>query len=780
MTERTERPSGHDAHGGHDAHRGTPPAVPPDGSPPPAARGHPPGHVGAPRAVAEAREAHEQLGAAATHGHQEMAHDEHAAHGAHGRHGQARPGGADHAVHAGHSAAMFARRFWVCLVLTLPVVFYAGHIQMLLGYTAPAFPGAAWLEPVLGSVIYWYGGWVYLTGAGAELRARRPGMMALVALAISTAYVYSLAVTFGLVAGTPFYWELATLVTIMLLGHWLELRAVGGAQSALNELAKLLPDTAERVVDAAAGRTETVPGADVRPGDLLLVRPGARIPADGAVEDGRSQIDEGLLTGESRPVDKGSGDGVIAGAVNGAGSLRVRVTRIGDDTALAGIMRLVAEAQTSRTRAQALADRAAYWLTLVAVGMALLALVGWTLVRGFDAFTLERVVTTLVVACPHALGLAIPLVIAISTTLSARNGILVRDRLALERARALNAVVFDKTGTLTRGALGLVDLATDDGGDEGRALALAAAAEGDSEHPLARALVAAARERGLDVPRAAGFESVPGRGVRARVDDRELQVGGAALLAHHDLTVPPALAAKAEAWGGRGQTVVYMVYLAAAPAGDAAGRVLAAFALADVIRPESRGAVADLQRQGVRVVMLTGDAEAVARWVAAELGIDEVFAQVLPQDKSAKIRELQARGLRVAMVGDGVNDAPALAAADAGIAIGAGTDVARAAAGIVLVRSDPRDVAAVIRLSRATYRKMVQNLAWAVGYNVVALPLAAGVLAWAGLVLPAWAGAALMSASTIVVALNAQTLRWLRLRPGEAGPAAAPRRPVAA
>jgi Cu2+-exporting ATPase len=672
---------------------------------------------------------------------------------------------------------MFAQRFWVCLALTLPVVFYAGHIQMLLGYTAPAFPGAAWLEPVLGSVIYWYGGRVYLTGAGAELRARRPGMMTLVALAISTAYVYSLAVTFGLVAGTPFYWELATLVTIMLLGHWLELRAVGGAQSALNELAKLLPDTAERVVDAAAGRTETVPGAEVRPGDLLLVRPGARIPADGAVEDGRSQIDEGLLTGESRPVDKGPGDEVIAGAVNGAGSLRVRVTRIGDDTALAGIMRLVAEAQTSRTRAQALADRAAYWLTLVAVGMALLALVGWTLVRGFDAFTLERVVTTLVVACPHALGLAIPLVIAISTTLSARNGILVRDRLALERARALQAVVFDKTGTLTRGALGLVDLATDGGADEGRALALAAAAEGDSEHHLARALVATARERGLDVPRAAGFESIPGRGVRARVDDRELQVGGPALLAHHDLTVPPALAVKAQAWGARGQTVVY---LAEAPAGDAAGRVLAAFALADVIRPESRGAVADLQRQGVRVVMLTGDSEAVARWVAAELGIDEVFAQVLPQDKSAKIRELQARGLQVAMVGDGVNDAPALAQADAGIAIGAGTDVARAAAGIVLVRSDPRDVAAVIRLSRATYRKMVQNLAWAVGYNVVALPLAAGVFAWAGLVLPAWAGAALMSASTIVVALNAQTLRGLRLRPGETGPAAAPRRPVAA
>ena len=681
MTERTDHRSAHGAHGTPADHRGAHHGDPPDGDPPPAnARGHPPGHGAAPRAAAEVQDTHEQLGAAATHGHPDPAHDAHAAHGAHGGHGQTADAGHDdhagrgaaggaHSAHAGHSEALFAGRFWVCLVLTLPVVVYAEHLQMLLGYTAPAFPGSQWLEPLLGSVIYWYGGWVFLTGAVAELRARRPGMMTLVSLAITTAYVYSLAVTFGVVAGTPFYWELATLVTIMLLGHWLELRAVGSARSALNELARLLPDTAERVADAAAGRTERVPVAELRPGDLVLVRPGARIPADGAVEEGRSQVDESLLTGESRPVDKGPGDEVIAGAVNAAGSLRVRVTRIGDETALAGIMRLVAEAQTSRTRAQALADRAAYWLTLVAVGMALLALVGWTLVQGFNDFTLERVVTTLVVACPHALGLAIPLVVAIATALSARNGILVRDRLALERARELDAVVFDKTGTLTRGEQGLVDLAADDGLDAGQALALAAAVEGDSEHPLARALVAAARERGLDVPPAEGFEALPGRGVRARVADRSLEVGGPALLAQRDLTVPPGLAAKARAWGERGQTVVY---LAEAPAGGAPGRVLAAFALADVIRPESREAVADLQRQGVRVVMLTGDSEAVARWVAAELGIDEVFAQVLPQDKRAKIRELQARGLRVAMVGDGVNDAPALAQADVGVAIGAG------------------------------------------------------------------------------------------------------------
>ena len=713
------------------------------------------------------------------------------AHGAHGTDGgQSRtaregvhvghaPEGAAHDAHAGHSEAMFSRRFWVCLVLTLPVVLYAEHLQLLLGYAAPAFPGSGWLEPLLGSVIYWYGGWPFLTGAVAELRARRPGMMTLVSLAITTAYLYSLAVTFGLVQGAPFYWELATLVTIMLLGHWLELRAVGSARSALNELARLLPDTAERVADAATGRTDRVPVTALRPGDLVLVRPGARVPADGAVEDGRSQVDESLLTGESRPVDKGPGDAVIAGAVNAAGSLRVRVTRIGDDTALAGIMRLVAEAQTSRTRAQALADRAAYWLTLVAVAVALLALIGWTLAVGFNDFTLERVVTTLVVACPHALGLAIPLVIAISTTLSARNGILVRDRLALERARQLDAVVFDKTGTLTRGEQGLVDLAADDAGPA-PALALAAAVEGDSEHPLARALVAAARERGLDVPQAEAFEALPGRGVRATVAGRRYAVGGPALLTERDLDVPPELEAKARVWGERGQTVVYLVETGEHPSGLAAGRVLAAFALADVIRPESREAVADLQRQEVRVVMLTGDSAAVARWVAAELGIDEVLAQVLPQDKSAKIRELQARGLRVAMVGDGVNDAPALAQADVGIAIGAGTDVARAAAGIVLVRSDPRDVAAVTRLSRATYRKMVQNLGWAVGYNVIALPLAAGAFAWAGLVLPAWAGAALMSASTIIVALNAQTLRGLRLRAGEAPPAVAAHRPATA
>jgi Cu2+-exporting ATPase len=477
-------------------------------------------------------------------------------------------------------------------------------------------------------------------------------------------------------------------------------------------------------------------------------------PSDGLVEEGQSQVNESMMTGESRPVDKRPGDEVIGGTVNGSGSLRARVAHSGDDTVLAGIMRLVQEAQTSKTRAQALADRAAYWLTLIAIGFALAALVGWSLARGFDNFTLERVVTTLVVACPHALGLAIPLVIAISTALSARNGILVRDRMALEQARDLDVVVFDKTGTLTRGEQGLVGIATAEGIEEGEALALAAALEGDSEHMIARAIRDEAATKRVEVPPVERFEALPGRGVQASVAGRVLQVGGPRLLEQEQVELPAGLADQTRAWGERGQTVVYLVEQR---------RALAAFALADVIRPESRAAVEALREQGVRVAMMTGDSEDVARWVASELGIDEYFAQVLPGQKSERVEALQRDGARVAMVGDGVNDAPALAQADVGIAIGAGTDVARASADIVLIKSDPRDVARIITLSRATYRKMVQNLAWAVGYNVIALPLAAGALAGVGIVLPAWIGGVLMSASTIIVAINAQTLRGLRL-----------------
>jgi Cu2+-exporting ATPase len=647
---------------------------------------------------------------------------------------------------------MFKRPFWISLLLTIPVLFYAHLFQDLLGYTAPAFPGSQYLGLVLGSVIYWYGGWPFLSGALAEVGRRRPGMMTLVSLAITTAYLYSLAITLGIVQGMDFYWELATLITIMLLGHWMEMRAIGSAQGALNELAKLLPDTAERITD---GRTETVPVGELQPGDVVLVRPGASIPADGTVADGESQINESMITGESRPVHKRPGDAAVAGTVNGSGSLRVRVTKTGEQTALAGIMKLVAEAQNSRSRAQDLANRAAYWLTWIALGFALVTLIGWGLARGLDSVTLERVVTVLVVACPHALGLAIPLVIAISTTLSARSGILVRDRLALEKARTITTVVFDKTGTLTKGEQGLVELAVADELTADQALAITAAVEADSEHIIAKALVDAARERGLTVPAAQNFTALPGRGVQAAVNGHTYQAGGPRLLEQAGATLPDELAEQARSWGERGQTVVYLLE---------GSQVRAAFALADVIRPESREALAQLSAQGLKVAMLTGDSADVARWVASELGIDTYFAEVLPEHKTSKIQELQRQGATVAMVGDGVNDAPALAQADVGIAIGAGTDVARAAAGIVLVRNDPRDVVKIIRLSRASYRKMIQNLAWAVGYNAIALPLAAGALAGIGLVLPAWVGAVLMSLSTIIVALNAQTLRRIDLQ----------------
>ncbi len=679
---------------------------------------------------------------AADQQHQHAAHDGHKHHGGHGGHGG----------HAGHSEAMFARPFWISLVLTIPILVYAPLLQDLLGYTAPAFPGSPYLSFVLGSIIFWYGGWVFLSGARAELAQRQPGMMTLVAMAISVAYLYSVFITFDVVDGQPFYWELASLVTIMLLGHWMEMRAVGSAQSALSELAKLLPDQAERITN---GQTETVPVSDLTNGDMVLVRPGASVPADGEVSEGESMLNESMITGESKPVAKQPGAEVIAGTVNGSGSLRVRITRTGEETALSGIMRLVQEAQTSRSRAQALADTAAAWLTYIAVGVAVLTLVGWLLIRGFDAYTLERVVTVLVVACPHALGLAIPLVLAISTTLAARSGILVRDRLSMESARTLDAIIFDKTGTLTKGEQGLVAVATAEGIDESEALARTAALERDSEHMIARAIVAAAEERDLSIPTARSFEAIPGQGVCATLEGKTLLVGGPSLLEAQQLDLPEALAQQTRAWGERGQTVVYLVEN---------GEVTAAFALADVIRPESYEAVTTLQAQGVQVAMLTGDSEDVAHWVAGDLGIDTYFAQVLPEHKAERVKMLQQDGSRVAMVGDGVNDAPALAQADVGIAIGAGTDVARAAAGIVLVRNDPRDITRIIRLSRATYGKMLQNLAWATGYNVLALPLAAGVLAGFGIILPAWLGALLMSLSTIIVALNAQTLRRLDLR----------------
>jgi len=654
--------------------------------------------------------------------------------------------------HADHDAETFRRRFWVCLVLTLPILAYSELIRSALGYTPPAFPGSQLIPLVFGSAVFFYGGSVFLSGARTELGMGRPGIMTLVSLAISVAYVYSVATELGFPGG-PLYWELATLIVVMLLGHWIEMRAVGRARGALAGLAELLPDTAEKVVD---DRTEMVRVADLRPGDLVLIRPGSRVPADGLVVQGESSVNESMVTGESRPVHKAPGGEVIAGTVNGEGSLRVRVTRVGAETMLAGIMRLVEQAQASRSQAQDLADRAAYWLVLIAIGAGTLTLVAWLALGASSAFALERTVTVLVIACPHALGLAIPLVIAISTTLAARSGILVRERLALERARDLEVVVFDKTGTLTEGRFGVVGVATAGGLSEEEALALAEAVERDSEHAIARAIRAEAKLRGVPRLSVSGFEARPGRGVRAMVDGRTVEVGGPRLLEALGQPVADALRPAVERWDEEGKTVVYLVL---------DGRPQTALALADVIRPESREAVADLHRMGIRVAMLTGDSEQVARWVARELGIDEFFAEVLPGQKAEKIRELRQRGLRVAMVGDGINDAPALLTADVGIAIGAGTHVAIESAGIILVRNDPRDVVRVIELSRASYRKMIENLFWATGYNVVAIPLAAGVLAPLGVVLIPAVGALLMSASTVVVAANAQLLRRLKLRP---------------
>jgi P-type Cu2+ transporter len=652
-----------------------------------------------------------------------------------------------HDTHAGHSVEMFRRKFWGTFLLSIPTVVWAPTIQHWLGYQAWGGATASRFVPALfGSLVFAYGGWVFVKGARDELADRRPGMMTLITLAISVAFAWSLAVTAGF-PGMDLWWELATLVTIMVLGHWIEMRSIAQAQGALQELAKLLPDTAVRI---AGERTEVVPLSAIREGDLVLVRPGASVPADGIVRDGASDVNESMITGESRPVPKPAGSGVIAGTVNGSGSLRVEVTRLGEKTALAGIMRLVAQAQSSRSRAQALADRAAFFLTIVAVVAAVATLVGWFVAGATASFVIERVVTVLVIACPHALGLAIPLVVAISTTIGARNGLLVRDRRGLEEARNVTAVFFDKTGTLTRGEFRVVEITTKGGLDQNEALALAAAVERDSEHTIARGIVRSAEERKLAIPHAEQFQAVAGQGVQAAVSGRKLLVGGPALLNRLDVKLDPSLRAAIDRAAGRGQAAITMMEPTEA---------LAVFAVADAVRDESREAVQRLHAQSIEVIMMTGDAQAVARSVAEELGIDTVFAEVLPEQKAAKVKEVQARGRRVAMVGDGVNDAPALLTADVGIAIGAGTDVAVEAGDVVLVRSDPRDVPRIITLSRATYRKMIQNLWWAAGYNVVAIPLAAGVLAPWGIVPPPALGAVLMSASTVIVAINAQLLR---------------------
>lgn len=677
--------------------------------------------------------------------------DQHADHGASASHGKAFEDHRGHDQHEGHSPEMFRDRFWLSLVLTIPVVFWSAHIQELLGYRAPEFPGSTWIPAAIGTVVFLYGGPVFLKGAFRELRARLPGMMTLISLAIAVAFVFSWVVQLGLIDAGALWWELSTLVTIMLLGHWIEMRSISQAQGALKELAKLLPDTATRVTDQGE---ETVPVGDLREGDIVLIRPGESVPVDGIVRKGTSAVNEAMLTGESRPVKKKEGDEVIAATTNGEGSLRVEVTGTGDKTKLSGIMRLVSDAQQSKSRAQHLADRAAQLLTAVAITAAVITLIVWQLLGAAIDFSVVRVVTVLVIACPHALGLAVPLVVAISTTLGARNGLLVRDRRGLEEARRVDTVVFDKTGTLTLGEFRVVEMAVAEGVSEEEALRMAAAVESESEHPIARGIVRTAEARGIEVPTADRFRAAAGKGVAASVDGTDYHVGGPALLEAEKAEVPGVLGEAAEAAADRGQAAIYLLRH---------GRALAVFAVADAIREESREAIDALHDRGIEVAMLTGDAQAVADAVAAELGIDTVFAQILPEDKASKVRELQERGKRVAMVGDGVNDAPALATADIGIAIGAGTDVAVEAGHIVLVRSDPRDIPKIVTLSRATYRKMLQNLWWAAGYNIVAIPLAAGVLAaWDFLLTPA-VGAVLMSASTVVVAINAQLLRRAEL-----------------
>ena len=645
--------------------------------------------------------------------------------------------------------AMFRDRFWLSLVLTLPVVYFSDTIQGWFGYTAPSFPGSELISPVLGTIIFVYGGSPFLRGAWQEVLDRRPGMMLLIGMAITVAFVASATTTLGWF-DLEFWWELAALITVMLLGHWMEMQAIGQARGALAALAELLPDEVERMVDDG---TEVVAVPELEIGDLVLVRPGGRIPADGEIIAGEVEIDESMVTGESKPVAKGPGDRVVAGTVATDTSVRVRVEAVGEDTALAGIKRLVAQAQESRSRAQVLADRAAALLFYVAVSAAVITVVVWSAVRRPDQ-AVARTVAVLVIACPHALGLAIPLVVSISTGMAARNGILVKDRLALEAMREVDVVLFDKTGTLTT-ATHQVTGTTVAHGDQDRLLRLAAAAESESEHPLARAIVTAARERG-EVPQATGFRAMSGRGVEATVDGHRVAVGGPRLLEERGVEVPRDIEEAVTGWEERGAAVLYVIV---------DGAVEGAVSLEDEVRPESREAVAALHEMGVEVAMITGDARQVAEAVAEELGIDQVFAEILPEEKHTKVAELQEQGLRVAMVGDGVNDAPALAQADVGIAIGAGTDVAIESAGVVLASDDPRGVVAILRLSQAGYRKMLQNLGWAAGYNVVAIPLAAGALAWAGIVLGPAVAALLMSASTVIVAVNAQFLRRLELRP---------------
>ena len=682
---------------------------------------------------------------AAEHGHHDhSAHHDHTDHTGHAEH-------AGHGDHSHHDPAIFRRKFWISLALTVPTMVFSSGLQEILGLTGPSFPGSQYIPAVFGVILFVYGGTVFLRGGVQELRSRQPGMMTLISLAIVVAFGYSLAVTLGF-PGMDFWWELATLITIMLLGHWIEMSAIMGAQNALGELAKLIPDTADVL---HGDHIMPMPVGDLSLGDLVLVRPGAAVPVDGDVTEGDSEVNESLLTGESAAVEKSVGSSVVAGSVNGAGALTVRVTKLGADTALAGIMKLVADAQASKGSVQILADKAAALLFYVALGAAVITLAVWWLIEPDNpVFIIERVVTVLIIACPHVLGLAIPLVAQLTTAIGARKGILVRSRVALEAARTVQVVLFDKTGTLTEGRQGVASVISAGVETEADLLALAAAVEARSEHPIARAIVAEAKNRDLPVASVARFESFAGKGAEASVGDRRITVASLRLVTERGLTLPTDLVLARRELDAEGKTIVAVIE------GDS---VLGIIAVADVIRPESAEAVARLKKSGIRVAMLTGDSHAVGSWTAAKLGIDEVYAEVLPGQKADVVERLQQGDTRVAMVGDGVNDAPAIARADVGIAIGAGTDVAIESAGIVLASDDPRGVAAAIRLSAASHRKMMQNLAWATGYNVIGIPLAAGVLFGANILLAPALGAVFMSVSTIVVALNAQLLRRLDL-----------------
>ncbi len=655
----------------------------------------------------------------------------------------------DYDKHAGHSPNVFKKKFWISLALTIPVLLFSTTVQSWFSLNL-SFAGSEFIPAIFGIILFWYGGLVFLKSAKIEIAGRQPGMMTLISMAISVAFAYSLAITIRLVSGMDFWWELATLITIMLLGHWLEMASVKRAQGALNELAKLLPDEAELIT---GNSTNKIAVAELKVGDIVLVRPGAKVPADGEVIKGTSSVNESMLTGESKAVHKAPNSQVIAGTINGMSALTIRINKVGDDTALAGIMKLVADAQSTKSKTQILADKAASYLTFIALGTAIVTWLGWGLFTNASfGFILARIVTVLIIACPHALGLAVPLVTSISTTLASKNGLLVKQRLALEAARNVDVILFDKTGTLTKGEQGVINVITN--GDPGVLMGLAAAVENESEHPIARAIVTSAKQKGITIARSRSSSALAGRGAQAIIGDSVVYVGGPSLLKELQLATPKSIVQPTEQASKNGSTVVYVIK---------DKTVLGAIVLADVIREESKEAVAILHGMGKRVAMLTGDAEGVAAWVAKELGIKEYFAEILPENKAAIVKKLQADGSRVAMVGDGVNDAPALTQAEVGIAIGAGTDVAIESAGIVLIGSDPRGVAKTITLSKVTYRKMMQNLAWATGYNVIAIPLAAGVTFSLGFVLSPAAGAILMSLSTIIVAANAQLLHRVKL-----------------